>query len=148
MGIPSVLTTDQGKEFHNQINRILMESFQIDHRLTTAYHPQANGLDERFNQTLTNSIAKVTGEERETWDEKIPELVYAYNTSVQVSVHCLQVPYSLEYTPPSNISPPSILPQICCTGTLHLELTPPQRCMRCVHVQSKIGARQRQTNTD
>lgn len=85
MGVPSVLTTDQGKEFHNEINRLLMESFQIDHRLTTAYHPQANGLDERFNQTLCNAIAKVTGEEHDTWDERIPESVYAYNTSVQVS---------------------------------------------------------------
>ena len=86
MGVPSVLTTDQGKEFHNEINRLLMESFQIDHRLTTAYHPQANGLDERFNQTLSNTIAKqVSGEERDTWDERIPEAVYAYNTSFQVS---------------------------------------------------------------
>lgn len=84
MEIPNVLTTDQGKEFHNEVNRLLMKSFQIEHCLTTAYHPQANGLDERFNQTLCNTIAKITGEERDTWDEQIPETVYAYNTSVQV----------------------------------------------------------------
>ena len=87
MGLPAVLTTDQGKEFHNEINRLLMDSFQIDHRLTIAYHPQANGLDERFNQTLSNAIAKATANrERNTWDEQIPEIVYGYNTSVQVSL--------------------------------------------------------------
>ncbi len=85
MGLPAVITTDQGTEFHNEINRLLMNSFQIDHRLTTAYHPQANGLDERFNQTLSNAIAKFSQNERSNWDERIPELVYAYNTSQQVS---------------------------------------------------------------
>ena len=58
MGLLSVITTDQGKEFCNKINKELMATFRIDHRLTTAYHPQANGLDEQYNQTLTNCLAK------------------------------------------------------------------------------------------
>lgn len=84
MGIPSVITTDQGREFHNHLNEVLMETFGIDHQLTTPYHPQANRLDERLNKTLMNSEAKYAREERETWDEKLAEIVYAYNTSVQV----------------------------------------------------------------
>lgn len=55
LGIPAVMTTDQGREFHNAVNAQLMSVLGIDHRLTTAYHPQANGLDERYNQTLVNS---------------------------------------------------------------------------------------------
>lgn len=58
MGIPAVITTDQGSEFKNKLNDELMKTFNIDHRLATAYHPQDNGLDERFNQTLTNTILK------------------------------------------------------------------------------------------
>ncbi len=73
MGIPVVMTTDQGKEFHNQVNTQLMKVFRNDHRLTTAYHPQANGLDERLNQTLVNSLSKFA------------EVVYSYNTAVQES---------------------------------------------------------------
>lgn len=84
MGLPSVITTDQGKEFNNHINAELMKAFNIDHRLTTAYHPQANGLDERYNQTLTNSLAKFAQENRETWDEKLGAVVYSYNTAIQV----------------------------------------------------------------
>ena len=57
----------------------------IEHRLTTAYHPQANGLDERFNQTMKNAIAKFSQEDRFSWDVNILEIVYAYNTSVQDS---------------------------------------------------------------
>ena len=59
----------------------------IEHRLTTAYHPHANGLDERFNQTMKNAIAKFSQEDRFSWDVNILEIVYAYNTSVQDSTN-------------------------------------------------------------
>lgn len=85
MGIPAVITTDQGKEFKNKLNDELMKTFNIDHRLTTAYHPQANGLDERFNQTLTNSIVKYVESDRKNWDAHLDQVVFAYNTAVQES---------------------------------------------------------------
>ena len=47
-----MITTDQGREFSNNLNVEVMLEFNIEHRLTTPYHPQANGLDERFNQTV------------------------------------------------------------------------------------------------
>ena len=85
MGLPAVITTDQGTEFKNKLNDELMKIFNIDHRLTTAYHPQANGLDERFNQTLTNSLIKYIQSNRENWDAHLDEVVFAYNTAVQES---------------------------------------------------------------
>lgn len=85
MGLPSAISTDQGKEFHNLLNSELMKVFGIKHRLTTAYHPQANGLDERLNQTLINSLSKFVQDDRDTWDQHLQEVVYAYNTSVQES---------------------------------------------------------------
>ena len=85
MGLPTVMTTDQGKEFHNRVNDELMKVFGIKHRLTTAYHPQANGLDERLNQTLINSLANLAQEDHTMWDKNLLEVVYAYNTVVQDS---------------------------------------------------------------
>ena len=46
---------------------------------------QANGLDERFNQTLVNALSKFAQKHRESWDEQLAEVVYAYNTAVQES---------------------------------------------------------------
>ena len=40
MGLCKVITSDQGTEFNNQLNEELMQRLKIDHRLTTAYHPQ------------------------------------------------------------------------------------------------------------
>ena len=49
---------------------------------------QANGLDERYNQTLFNSLATFAQECRSSWDERLLEVVYAYNTSYQESSKC------------------------------------------------------------
>ena len=40
MGIPRVITTDQGSEFRNRLNKEMTTLLGIEHRLTTAYHPQ------------------------------------------------------------------------------------------------------------
>ena len=85
MGLPSVIITDQGREFHNQFNAELMSVFDIKHKMTTLYHPQANGLDERYNQTLVNSLAKYVQGKHNQWDEMLSEVVYAYNTAIQES---------------------------------------------------------------
>jgi len=42
MGIPKLLTTDQGSEFKNHVNDEMMQLLKIKHRLTTAYHPQVH----------------------------------------------------------------------------------------------------------
>ena len=51
-GCCSVMISDQGSEF------VKVELFALtgtEHHATSAYHPQSNGLTERFNQTLQTS---------------------------------------------------------------------------------------------
>ena len=106
MGLPRVITTDQGREFNNKLNRELMKQLNIEHRLTTPYRPQviiyhlyrpqflsafnftckqANGLDERFNQTLQNMLIKHISKNKSEWDMFLDACVFAYNTSVHES---------------------------------------------------------------
>ena len=40
MGLPAVVTTDQGSEFKNQLNDEMMKILNIRHHLLTAYSPQ------------------------------------------------------------------------------------------------------------
>ena len=42
MGLPAVITTDQGSEFKNQLNDEMMKILNIKHHLITAYHPQVD----------------------------------------------------------------------------------------------------------
>ncbi len=41
-GIPRVITSDQGGEFHNDLDDRLMEMLGIQHRLSTPYHRRYN----------------------------------------------------------------------------------------------------------
>ncbi|GET63803.1 DDE-type integrase/transposase/recombinase [Rhizophagus irregularis DAOM 181602=DAOM 197198] len=49
---------------------LLTIKFEIKHNLSMNYHPQTNGLVERFNKTLCESLAKL--QEDKQWDDKIP----------------------------------------------------------------------------
>ena len=48
-GAPKKLLSDQGREFVNHMNFALAETFGIERMVTSAYHPQTNGLDERYD---------------------------------------------------------------------------------------------------
>ena len=47
---------DQGREFVNRVNAVLFQLTGTEHRISIAYHPQTNGLVERYNQTLQRSL--------------------------------------------------------------------------------------------
>ena len=83
-GTPVEVVTDQGGEFQGEF-QIMLDKYGIDHRLTSAYHPQANGLTERANQTLTRSLIKMTKEDPLNWDKQIPTALMGYRATKQAS---------------------------------------------------------------
>ena len=46
-GIPKILQHDQGTEFCNRIIQFICEKIGIKEAISSAYHPQTNGLTER-----------------------------------------------------------------------------------------------------
>lgn len=64
-------------------------------RIATAYHPQTNGLDEKFNSTLQEAIAKQVDCEQRDWDELIDGILFVYRTTVHESTK--QTPFSIMY---------------------------------------------------
>lgn len=81
-GCPQKILTDRGTHFNNQIIDRLTKRFEIKHLLSTPYHPQTNGLVERFNRTLCESLAKLV-KQVEQWDQFIQPVLFAYRTSKQ-----------------------------------------------------------------
>ena len=49
---------DQGREFVNDVMTALLSMTGADQRITSTYHPQANGLVERRNRTIKDSLVK------------------------------------------------------------------------------------------
>ena len=56
------LHTNRGTEFVNEIVEQLTEKFWVKHHWLTSYRLQANGLVERFNKSLYDSLAKLVNE--------------------------------------------------------------------------------------
>ncbi|XP_011174429.2 uncharacterized protein LOC105206646 [Solenopsis invicta] len=55
-GAPRILTTDQGAQFESQLFSALLSLVGCNRIRTTAYHPAANGLIERWHRTLKAAI--------------------------------------------------------------------------------------------
>ena len=82
-GCPQKIISDRGSHFDNKMVKLLTDKLKIKHNLSTSYHPQTNGLVERFNRVLCESLAKLSQEK--DWDEKIPSVLFAYRNKVQSS---------------------------------------------------------------
>ena len=82
-GACAEVLTDNGTEFEGEFDQ-LCQRLLIDHRTTTRYHPQSNGLTERLVRTIKAGITKFGSEaDRRTWDEWLPYLVMGYRMSPQ-----------------------------------------------------------------
>ncbi|KFD60048.1 hypothetical protein M514_27767 [Trichuris suis] len=55
-GVPRQITTDQGRQFESHLWTALNKLMGTKHTPTSAYHPQANGLVERFHRQLKTAL--------------------------------------------------------------------------------------------
>ena len=59
-----------------------VEYFKSQKVNTSCYHPQTDGLVERFNSTLCQSLPMYVSKNQKDWDEFIPLILFALRTSV------------------------------------------------------------------
>ena len=85
MGIPKEILTDQGSNFTSKLLAELYNMLQVRAIRTTPYHPQTDGLVERFNQTLKAMLRRMVNKEGKDWDRLLPFLLFAYREVPQAS---------------------------------------------------------------
>ena len=85
VGLPQEILTDQGANFMSQLLAEMYKFLRIKPIRTSPYHPQTDGLVERFNQTLKAMIRKMTISEGRNWDKLLPYVLFAYREVPQAS---------------------------------------------------------------
>ena len=91
-GAPTKLLSDRGANFTSALVEELCATFVIQKCRTTAYHAQCNRQVERFHQMLFCMIGKLARDKKAQWEQHLPELLQAYNSTRSVVTG-----YSLHY---------------------------------------------------
>nr|GEX16265.1 hypothetical protein [Tanacetum cinerariifolium] len=92
-GLPRVIVTDNETQFVNDPFKGWCESLIVKQMNTAVAHPQANGLVERANKSLMEGIKARLGRERPGWVDELPNVLWAYRTSLKQSNG--ETPFSL-----------------------------------------------------
>ena len=85
VGIPDELVSDQGTCFMSELMKQLCRNLNINKLRSSPYHPETNGLVERFNGTMKSMIRKFVHKEPNTWDKLLPYVLFAYREVPEVS---------------------------------------------------------------
>ncbi len=86
VGFLSEILTDQGTNFMSTLLKQVYKLLGIKSLRTTPYHPQTDGLTERFNQTLKQMLRKFVCDSGNDWDQWLPYLLFAYREVPQSSI--------------------------------------------------------------
>ncbi|KAL7880119.1 hypothetical protein SRHO_G00023730 [Serrasalmus rhombeus] len=85
VGVPREILTDQGTNFTSKQIKQVYNLLGIRAIHTTAWHPQTDGLTERFNKTLKQTLRKLTNSNGTDWDTWLPYVLFGYREVPQAS---------------------------------------------------------------
>ena len=77
-GCPRAIISDGGAHFNNFKFRSLLKKFGVQHKVTTPYHPQANGQVEPCNKEVKKILQRIVKRDGKDWANKLDEALWAY----------------------------------------------------------------------
>lgn len=78
VGFPNEILTDQGSNFMSELIKELCRLLKVSKLVSSPYHPQTNGLVEKFNGTLKKMLKAYAVKEPSKWDKHLPYVLFAY----------------------------------------------------------------------
>lgn len=89
IGLPRFfVASDHGAEWSNQLHTMLFQSMQIEKRYSTQYHPEGNGISERYVGIVKKTLAKLLNGNIEDWHNYLPfSLMYARNMNAPINYY-------------------------------------------------------------
>lgn len=85
-GCPSEIVTDRGRQFESSLFTELSRILGITRSRTTAYHPQSNGLVERFHRHLKSALMAHANSSE--WVQQLPLVLLGVRTALKQDLGC------------------------------------------------------------
>ena len=114
-GAPRTLLSDRGSNFLSSLVKEVCYLMNTTKVFTTSYHPQCDGLVERFNGTLAQSLSMYVSSDQKDWDKYLNPVLFAYRVSPsdvtgESPFYMLygrepRLPIDVSLLPPREISP-------------------------------------------
>lgn len=111
-GVPATVTTDRGRQFESSLFNQLTAILGTTRVRTTAYHPAANGLVERFHRQLKAALRAQPVPE--AWVDNLPIVLLGLRSSFKPDIACtvselvygstLRLPVDLVASPTTMVS--------------------------------------------
>ena len=107
-GLPTKVISDRDPRFTSHFARALCEKLQIKQNISTAFHPQTDGLSERKNQWVEQFLRLVTSARQDDWKRWLPIATATHNNHVNTTTKVAPAQALLGYLPVLDpLAPPT-----------------------------------------
>ena len=98
-GIPSKIISDRDPRFTSHFSTSLCQRLGIDRNISTAYHPQTDGLSERKNQWVEQYLRFVTSASQDDWSDWLAIATAVHNNYPNATTRTTPIEALLGYSP-------------------------------------------------
>ena len=108
-GVPSVITSDQGRQFESHLFRSLSSLLGMKRTRTTPYHPCSNGLVERFHRSLKQSLRSALLPYGNKWTDVLPIVMLGMRAAFKEDIKgtCAELVYGTPLRLPGEFLQPT-----------------------------------------